>query len=264
MGKLFAATLAGVTIVSFAIFASHSWWLPPNISARGGPVDGLIRETVIATGSLFVVAQMLLALCVWKYGEHSNRSGIKILPGGPVPLVLLAVLVVGAEVLTLAFVGSKVWASVYMTPPEAGSLVVDVQAEQFSFHFRYPGPDGKFGAIEPQLINDSTGNFFGLDPKNDPAARDDIVSDTLAVPVNRPVLLTLHSQDVGHAFFVRELRLQQDFVPGIVIPIHFTPIQTGKYEIVCTQLCGLGHYNMRAFLEVMPQDQFDAWLKTNQ
>ncbi|MGA7474057.1 MAG: cytochrome C oxidase subunit II, partial [Candidatus Sulfotelmatobacter sp.] len=75
------------------------------------------------------------------------------------------------------------------------------------------------------------------------------------------VLLTLHSKDMGHSFDVRELRVQQDFVPGIVIPIHFTATQTGKFEIVCTQLCGLGHYNMKAYLEVMSQPDFDNWVK---
>jgi len=79
--------------------------------------------------------------------------------------------------------------------------------------------------------------------------------------VGKPILLTMHSKDVGHSFFVPELRLQQDFVPGLVIPIHFTATQIGKTEIVCTQLCGLGHYNMKTYLEVMSQDDFDKWLK---
>ena len=263
MGKLFAVLLVAITFVSFTIFAARLWWLPANISATGSAVDRLIEGTLIASGILFVAAQLLLALCAWKYGERSNQRTVKTFPGGPAPLVLLVVLVVGVEISTLALVGSQVWAKVYMTPAEAGSVVIDVQAAQFSFYFRYPGPDGKLGATEPQLINDSSGNFFGLDPKNDPAARDDVVSDTLAVPVNRPIRLTLHSQDVGHSFFVRELRLQQDFVPGLVIPVHFTATRTGKYEIVCTQLCGLGHYSMRAYLEVMTEDDFDAWLKAH-
>jgi len=66
---------------------------------------------------------------------------------------------------------------------------------------------------------------------------------------------------VGHAFYVPALRLQQDFVPGLVIPLHFTATQVVKQEIVCTQLCGLGHYNMRAYLEVMPRNQFGQWMQ---
>jgi cytochrome c oxidase subunit 2 len=111
------------------------------------------------------------------------------------------------------------------------------------------------------MMDEASGNFYGLDPANDTTARDDIITATLAVPVDRPIYLTMHAKDVGHAFYVPELRLQQDFVPGLVIPLQFTTRQTGRFEIVCTQLCGLGHYNMRAYLEVMPQEQFDRWLQ---
>ncbi len=83
----------------------------------------------------------------------------------------------------------------------------------------------------------------------------------MAVPVNRQVRLLMHSKDVGHSFFVRELRIQQDFVPGLDLAIHFTPTRIGRYEIVCTQLCGLGHYNMKAYMQVMSQADFDRWLK---
>src|SRR5208282_609204 len=182
-------------------------------------------------------------------------------PGGAKPLIVFACVVVGVEILVLSFVGSKAWGSVYFTPPDPDSLRVDVQAGQFAFYFRYPGPDGKFGPLHPELINEGSQNYFGLDPEHDADAKDNIVTAGLAIPVNKPVLLTLHSKDMGHSFDVRELRIQQDFVPGIVIPIHFTANQTGKFEIVCTQLCGLGHYNMKAYLEVMSQADYDNWLK---
>ena len=71
----------------------------------------------------------------------------------------------------------------------------------------------------------------------------------------------MHAKDVGHSFYVPELRIQQDFVPGLVIPLHFTATQVAKKEIVCTQLCGLGHFNMRAYIDVMAEDQFEQWLK---
>ena len=106
----------------------------------------------------------------------------------------------------------------------------------------------------------SATNFFGLDPANDTTARDDVVAASLAIPVDREVALTLRAKDVSHAFYVPELRIQQDFVPGLVIPLHFTATRTGKFEIVCTQLCGLGHHGMRAYVEVMTPDAFDQWL----
>ena len=141
-------------------------------------------------------------------------------------------------------------------------MQIQVQAGQFAFYFRYPGPDGKFGPLHPEHDQRrSTENFFGLDTTHDPDSKDDIVTAEMAVPVNREVHLLMHSKDVGHSFFVRELRIQQDFVPGLDLSVHFTPTKIGKYEIVCTQLCGLGHYNMKAYLEVMSQEDFENWLK---
>src|SRR5438309_1868685 len=100
-----------------------------------------------------------------------------------------------------------------------------------------------------------------LDPANDTTARDDIVVGSLVIPANQPVELRMHAKDVNHSFYVPELRIQQDIVPGLVIPLHFTATKPGKYELVCTQLCGLGHYNMRAFVEVKTRPDFDQWLK---
>jgi cytochrome c oxidase subunit 2 len=138
-----------------------------------------------------------------------------------------------------------------------------VQAQQFAFYFHYPGPDGRFGAVRPDKIDDGNGNYVGLDPVHDAAARDDIVSSMLVVPVNRPIALTLHSRDVGHSFFVRELRVQQDFVPGLDVRLQFTATQTGQFEIVCTQLCGWGHYRMKAYVRVVEPAEYDAWLESH-
>jgi len=203
-----------------------------------------------------------LAFFVWGASDTSSSRKIKNFPGGSTPLVLFAIILVGLEILTLTFVGSRAWGAIYIAPPDPNSLKIDVQAEQFAFYFRYAGPDGIFGGIHPDKIDDGSGNYFGLDPANDVPARDDIVVGSLTIPVNKPIWLTLHSKDVGHSFFVRELRVQQDFVPGLDIPVHFTATKIGKYEIVCTQLCGLGHYNMKAYMEVVSQEDFDQFLKT--
>lgn len=262
MGKLFAVIVAAIAAVSATIFALHLWWPPADISVLGIGIDRQLRETMVATGILFVASQLALAVFVWRGSDRRPERAIKQFPGGATWLVVFAVVLVGIEILTLTFVGSKVWADIYIAPADSGSLHIDVQAEQFAYYFRYAGPDGRFGGLHPDLIDDGSGNFFGLDPANDTTARDDIVASSLVVPVNRPILLTMHAKDVGHSFYVPDLRIQQDFVPGLVIPLHFTATRTGKYEIVCTQLCGLGHYNMRAFLEVMTQEQYDQWLKT--
>ena len=261
MGKLFALVLATITLVSAAVFAMHVWWLPPDISLLGGGIDRQLSETMAATGAMFVAAQLVLAYFVLRSGDGNALRTTRTFPGGAVPMVAFAILLVGAEVLVLTLVGSKVWASIYMTPAEPGALRIDVQAEQFAYYFRYAGADGRFGPTHPDKIDEGNDNYFGLDPANDTTARDDIVAASLEIPVNTPIALTLHAKDVGHSFYVHDLRIQQDFVPGMVIPVHFTATKPGKYELVCTQLCGLGHYNLRAYVDVVTREQFDQWLK---
>lgn len=260
MGKLFAAVVAVITVVSAAVFVARIWWLPPDISVLGAGIDHQLGETMVASGVLFVVSQLVLAGFVWQYADTGDARPIKLFPGGAMPMVVGATLLVSAEIAVLTFVGTKVWGGIFLSPPDPNSLHIDVQAEQFAFYFRYPGPDGVFGRAHPELIDPSSGNYFGLDPANDTTARDDIVTATLAVPVNRPILLTMHSKDVGHAFYVPELRIQQDLVPGLEIPLHFTATEAVKKEIVCTQLCGLGHFNMRAYIDVKTDEQFTQWL----
>ena len=262
MGKLFSAAVIIITVISVAIFVMHIWWLPVDISTTGPAIDRQLDETMVGTGVLFLASQILLAIFVWGASNTSSSRRAKNFPGGARPIVAFSIIIVGIEILTLTFVGSKAWGAIYIEPAAANALKVDVQAEQFAFYFRYPGPDGQFGSLHPDKVDDGSGNYFGLDPANDVAARDDIVVGSLEVPVDTPVALTLHSKDVGHSFFVRELRLQQDFVPGLDIPVHFTATKIGRYEIVCTQLCGLGHYNMKAYLEVVSKPDYDQWLKT--
>jgi cytochrome c oxidase subunit 2 len=175
--------------------------------------------------------------------------------------VAAAIVLVGVEVFALGIFGVKAWAAIYFTPPGPDAMPVQVQAGQFAFYFRYPGPDGTFGPIHPDQISEANANFYGLDTTHDQDSKDDIVTAQMAIPVNREVRLLMHSKDVSHSFYVPALRIHQDFVPGLDLQIHFTATKVGKYEIVCSQLCGLGHYNMKAYLSVLSQQDFDDWLK---
>jgi cytochrome c oxidase subunit 2 len=151
-----------------------------------------------------------------------------------------------------------IWAAVHLAKAPADAIKVEVLGKQFAWSFRYAGPDGKFGRTDIKLINDAGGNPFGIDDK-DPAGNDDIVSSTLHVPAGTPVALTLKSRDVIHSFFVRELRLKQDLVPGMEIPLYFQADKIGSYELACAELCGLGHHQMRSSLEVMSAADFEKW-----
>ncbi len=261
MARGLALAVALITLVTVGIFATHVWWFPEDISAHGPALDRQFTETFIGTGILFVLAQLGLAFFVWKYRDRGDARKARVLPGGAKWTVVTAFLFVGIEVMVLGMVGQRVWASLYLAGAEPGALQIQVQGEQFAFYFRYPGPDGKFGPVHPEKVDEANENYYGLDREGDADSKDDIVTARLAIPVHRPIELILRAKDVGHSFYVPELRVQQDLVPGMEIPIHFTATKTGRYEIVCTQLCGLGHYNMRAFLEVMPEEAFQKWLR---
>ena len=114
--------------------------------------------------------------------------------------------------------------------------------------------DNVFGRTETQLIDD-TSNPVGLD-ETDPNAKDDSVVATLVIPANRPVQLLLRSKDVTHSFWVPQLRFKQDLVPGMTIPVHFTAIKPGKYELACAELCGMNHYKMKSYMLVLPDNEF--------
>jgi len=130
---------------------------------------------------------------------------------------------------------------------------------QFAWYFRYPGEDATFGRTDPRRIAPGEGNPLGLDP-TDERGKDDLVISQLVLPANRPVDLRLTAQDVIHGFAVPELRLKQNALPGQTIHLHFTPTTPGTYAILCTQLCGLGHYRMQADLRVVSPTEYATWL----
>jgi cytochrome c oxidase subunit II len=167
--------------------------------------------------------------------------------------------VLAAEILLLAFFSVPIWSQrVDAFPSERESTVVRVVSEQFVWNVHYPGADGRFGRTELKLV--STDNPLGLD-RADPAAKDDItVENQLHLPVGRPVIVQLSSKDVVHSFALPQMRIKQDAIPGVIQPVWFTPTEPGEWEIVCSQLCGLGHYRMRGFYTIQTQADFEAWL----
>jgi cytochrome c oxidase subunit 2 len=142
--------------------------------------------------------------------------------------------------------------------PENGDAVrVRVIAEQFRWTFHYPGPDGVFGRQKAELI--SGDNPLGLD-YSDPAAKDDLyTSNELHIPLDKNVICDITSKDVIHSFALESMRIGQDAIPGSNSPIWFKPIKAGTYEIICAQLCGAGHYAMRAMMMVDPDKDYKEW-----
>ncbi len=171
----------------------------------------------------------------------------------------LEVAVAVIEVVLLVFYAIPAWATrVRDFPAENEAVVVRVVAEQFSLNMQYPGPDRIFGRRDIKLV--AADNPVGID-RSDPNAKDDVITiNQLNVPVDRPVLVHLSSKDVIHSFGLFEMRVKQDAVPGLDIPVWFIPNRVGDYEIACSQLCGLGHYRMRGFVKVQPEAEFQSWL----
>lgn len=254
---LFAIVLLILVGSTLYFHIAKTWWFPPSITPVGNQIDQQFFLTFILTGIVFVLAQVALAWLIFRYRDHGQKA--KFVRGNH------ALEVIWTTITLVIFVGlgimaARAWGEVHFGGPAPGALEVEVTGVQFQWNFRYPGPDGKFGRINVKDIDASVGNPLGLDP-NDPEAKLNPVSPDLYLPVNRPVELLLRSQDVIHSFFVRELRIKQDAVPGLVIPIHFKIDKTGDYEITCNQLCGLGHYHMHAMLHVLSQADFEQWEK---
>jgi cytochrome c oxidase subunit II len=267
MGLAIALVVGLITVVSVWVFWTHIWWLPVNVSTHGGAIDHQFMLTLIMCGVIFVLAQLGLGLFVWKYRDQGDGRKAVYSHGNNAMeatwTTAAAIIFIGLNLL-----GYRVWANMHFTGPAPGALRIEVQGQQFAYYFRYPGPDGQFGPIHVDKVDDASGNFFGLDRQHDAASKDDTVTATLGIPVNRPVELILRSKDVNHSFYVRELRIQQDLLPGLEVPVHFTATEEalqhngGKYDIMCTQLCGLGHYKMHATLQVMTEEDFEKWLQT--
>jgi cytochrome c oxidase subunit 2 len=159
----------------------------------------------------------------------------------------------------LALRAERLWAATRYTGAALGALQVEATGMQFAWYFRYPGADGAFGRTRPQLISAGEGNALGIDPA-DPRGADDVVSEELVLPVGREVDLHLRAQDVIHGFSIPAMRLKQNAVPGQEMRVHFTPTATGRYAILCTQLCGIGHFRMSANLRVVTPEEYARWL----
>lgn len=256
---LLALLIVIMVVVTVYVFVSRPAWSvpPPSITSVGELVDHQYSMTLWVTGVVFVLSQLGLAYAVVRFRDHGQKAHFT---RGNNTMEWLWTSATIILFVGLGLLGRKAWADVRFTEAAPDAIQIEVTANQFVFNFRYPGADGKFGRLDPKLISASTGNAVGIDP-NDPAGNDDIVVPTLTVPVNREIDLEIKSQDVIHNFFVRELRLQQDAVPGLVVPLHFTANAIGQYEIVCTQLCGLGHYRMRSVLNVVSYDDYQKFLK---
>lgn len=258
--RAMAWSLAALMIAVLALAAALALqpWFPPVASAHGQAVQTMLNFTLLATGTFFVVGHLMLAWLIARAvrrtaeaaGQPSGRAQWLV---GLLPAFAMAVVAEGG-VLVLAL---PVWAR-YYGPPPPDAVRVEVVGRQFFWVVRYPGSDGQFGRTSPALID--TENLLGLDGEDRAAADDVVLLNEMQLPKGRPALVRLRSTDVIHSFWVPELRVKQNAVPGMGIDIWFTPTQVGSYELACNQICGLGHYRMRGSLGVSEGVDFERWL----
>jgi cytochrome c oxidase subunit 2 len=240
-------------------FFSKLLGLPVLASENGKDVDNLIIYIHLLMIALFAGWFLYFVYAVWRFRASRQRTadyaGVRNHASSYIEGIVALI-----EGVLLVFVAVPVWAkAVDKTPKESESTVIQVVAQQFDWNFRYPGKDGVFGKQDMHLVTEQ--NKFGVDP-NDPAGKDDVETQSqMHVVLNKPVLCYISSKDVIHSFKVIALRLTQDAIPGMRIPIWFKPTQVGTYQINCAQLCGNGHSSMsRGRLIVESQEEFDKWL----
>ena len=245
-----------LTVSTVYFFVARTWWFPESITAVGNDIDAQFIRTLYITGLVFVASQLALAWAILRYRDRGRRATYS---HGNNALELIWTLATAVLIVGLWVYARASWAEVHFRGARDGAVKIQVMAQQFAWNFRYAGADGTFGRMIVKKVNNSGIDPFSVDP-SDPAAADDIMTAVIAVPVNEEVELALYAKDVTHSFFVRELRLKQDLVPGMRIPIHFTANKVGVYELACAELCGLGHQRMRSFLKVMTRPDFEKWL----
>lgn len=234
-------------------------WMPEAVGSYAGEIDWLMNLLHIVMVGIFVVWGVYFVYCLVAYRARDGVRATYHQTGEKASFVPDGLILAFEMWLILAF-GIPIWAAVkQQTPPPEESLVVNLVAQQFAWNFQYAGPDGKFGRREVSLI--SAANPMGLD-ENDPNAKDDIVTiNNLNVPVDKPFILNMTSKDVIHDFQVANFRNKQDIVPGLQTQLWFKPDKTGKFEIGCAQLCGLGHTQMIGNVFVQTAEEFAEWEK---
>jgi len=244
-------------VVGSILFHIFSPWTFTPLASNWGMVDFTVDITLWVTAVVFVAVNLFMAYCVIKFRHRKGEaSKAKYEPENKkLESWLTALTAVGVAAMLTP--GLFVWAKFVEVPEEAH--VVEAVGQQWHWSFRYPGEDGKFGEVDAERID--ADNPFGVDPE-DPNGQDDVLvmSPEAHLPINQPVKFLLRSKDVLHDFAVAQFRVKMDLVPGTSTYLWLTPTQTGRFEILCEELCGIGHHTMRGAVIVEEPADFDTWL----
>jgi cytochrome c oxidase subunit 2 len=250
-----ALILLLVAIGSVLFHLYSPWWWTP-IATDWAYIDHTISITFWITGFVFVAVIVFMAYCVFRFHHKEGRRA----DYNPENKRLEWWLSVGTGVGVAAMLapGLVVWHQFVTVPADATE--VEVMGQQWQWSFRLPGKDGRLGTSDVRNIGSD--NPMGLN-RDDPHAQDDVVIENgdLHLQLGKPVKVLLRSVDVLHDFYVPEFRAKMDMVPGSVTYFWIKPIRTGTFDVLCAELCGAAHYQMRAKVIVDEESQYHAWLE---
>ncbi|GIW94286.1 MAG: hypothetical protein KatS3mg110_2327 [Pirellulaceae bacterium] len=241
--------VAGVGVFIWAMadgYGMRGHWLPENIDEQGKVIDSLFLFILGLTGVIFVGTGVALFWFLWRYGAAGNRDARVRYTHGSHTLEVVWSILPAATLLFIAIYQMDAWADAKIRRPtivvngqeQPKPPIAEITGRQFEWRIRYAGRDGVIGT------------------------RDDLFTvNELHLPVHEEIVLVIKTEDVLHSFFLPNLRVKQDVVPGMKQYVWFKPIRTGQYDIVCAELCGWGHYKMRGRLVLQTREEFDRWFE---
>jgi len=249
------AVVIFLLVIGSVVFHFASPWWFTDIAADWGSIDFTINVTFWVTGFVFIAVNLFLGYCIYKFRQQDGHKAVYEPENHKLEVWLSSITAVG--VVAMLAPGLFVWASVVTVPDDATEF--EVLGQQWQWQYRYPGADGILGTADTGHVSES--NPFGVNPA-DPNGQDDVVVNdpVMHLPVNKPVKALLRSNDVLHNFTVAQFRVKMDLVPGLVSYIWFDPTVEGRYDILCEELCGIGHFIMRGAVQIDSQADFDSWI----
>ena len=247
--------LIALTVGSVVFHFWSPWWWTP-IASNWGSIDDAIIITFWITGVVYVAVILFMAYCVYRYRYRADRRAGYEPENTKLEWWLTGLTAVG--VVGLLTPGLLAWNDFVDVPENATEF--EVLGKQWEWNYRLPGKDGKLGTTNTGLVNDD--NPFGINPK-DPNGKDDVLieGDDLHLPLGQPVKALLRSIDVLHDFYVPEFRAKMDLVPGMITFFWLTPTRPGTFDVLCAELCGVGHHVMRSTVVVEDKAAYEKWLQ---
>jgi cytochrome c oxidase subunit 2 len=249
-----ALILVLVAVGSVAFHLLSPWWWTP-IASNWSYIDATLTITFWITGAVFVAVVLFLAWCVFRYRSVPGRRAAYEPENKRLEIWLTVATALGVAAMLAP--GLFVWHRFITVPADATEI--EIVGQQWQWSYRLPGADGTLGSVDTRLITPE--NPLGL-VAGDPAGQDDVIiqGGDLHLPIGRPVKVLLRSIDVLHDFYVPEFRAKMDMIPGSVTYFWFTPTRTGSFDVLCAELCGMGHAIMRGRVVVQTEAEYQTWL----